>query len=66
MSRRKEIYNDLWEVFRKVYNISDITPKSEKQIELLSGIVDYIDANLSTRRKKIDSKETECSKKSET
>lgn len=62
MSRSKEITNDLWEILRKVYSISEATPQSEKQTQLLNNIVEYIDNNLSTRRKKIDNKETPCSK----
>jgi uncharacterized protein YlxP (DUF503 family) len=61
MSRSKEINNDLWDILRKVYGISDITPKSEKQQQLLDSIVEYIDANLSTRKKRPD-KEKICSK----
>lgn len=64
MSRKKEIRNDLWEVVCKVYSIPVANNKSDKQEELLNRIVDYIDANLSTRRKrpdKVNEKETLCS-----
>lgn len=52
MSRRREIEKDLWEVFKTVYCINETMPKTEKQTEVLNKIVDYIEANLSTRRKR--------------
>jgi hypothetical protein len=61
MSRKKEIANDLWGIFRTIYGISDVAPKSEKQEALINGIVEYIDTNLSTRRKRQE-KEKECLK----
>ena len=51
MDRKKEITNDLWDIMRKVYSINDLALRSEKQEELLKQIVDYIDVNLSVRRK---------------
>ncbi len=60
MNRKKEITNDLWEIMRKVYNINETAPQSEKQEQLLTYIVEYIDNNLSTRRTRQDSKENEC------
>jgi hypothetical protein len=62
MSRRREITNDLWSIMRKVYSISENTPQSQKQEELIESIVEYIDSNLSTRRKRQDNKEKECLK----
>ena len=54
MDRKKEILNDIWEIMRKVYNINESAPQSEKQAEFLQKIVEYIDTNLSTRRKKVE------------
>jgi hypothetical protein len=64
MSRKREIKNDLWEVLCKVYSIPVANNKSDRQEELLNKIVDYIDTNLSTRRKRPDKgneKEIVCS-----
>lgn len=54
MDRKKEISNDLWEIMRSVYNINECAPQSEKQVEFLRRIVEYIDTNLSTRRKRVE------------
>jgi hypothetical protein len=56
MDRKREISNDLWSIVRQVYTIPENASQSDKQILLLAKIVEYIDNNLSTRRKK--SKET--------
>lgn len=61
MNRKKEIQNDLWEIMRTVYTIGATTPQSEKQVEFLTKVVEYLDANLSIRRKRQE-KEKECSK----
>jgi hypothetical protein len=62
MSRKKEIANDIWEIIRAVYSINAASAQSEKQEQLITQIVEYIDTNLSTRRKKQGSKEKECLK----
>ena len=62
MDRKREIYNDIWDIMRNVYSINPLAAQSEKQTEFLQKVVDYIDTNLSTRRKKTDSKEKACSK----
>ena len=62
MNRKKEITNDLWDIMRKVYTIGDLTPRSQKQEEFLEKVVEYIDANLGTRRKRQDPKEKVCLK----
>ena len=64
MNRKKEIAADLWEIMRSVYSINEVAPQSEKQELLITQIVEYIDANLSTRRKKQDTKEKPCLKES--
>lgn len=64
MNRKKEIANDIWDMMREVYQINICAPQSEKQTQFIDKVVEYIDANLSTRRKKQpDDKEKECSKK---
>ena len=62
MNRKKEITNDLWDIMRTVYSINALCARSDKQEELLNKIVEYIDTNLSTRRKRADEKEKPCSK----
>lgn len=58
MDRKKEIYNDIWDIMRKVYNINDSAGQSEKQSEFLQKVVEYIDVNIGTRRKKKEVKDT--------
>lgn len=58
MSRRKDVYKDLYLVFCKVYSTNPEKAPTEKQDVLLNGICDYIENNLSLRRKRKDSKET--------
>ena len=63
MSRKREISNDIWDIFCKVYHITDVERKSDKQKELLDKIIEYIDTNLSTRRKRPEKiKELPCLK----
>lgn len=62
MNRKQEIAVDIWEIMRSVYSINAASAQSEKQEQFITKVVDYIDANLSTRRKKQDGKEKECLK----
>jgi hypothetical protein len=57
MNRKKEISNDIWIIMQGVYSINAASDPSEKQAEFLQKVVEYIDTNLSTRRKKLDSKD---------
>jgi hypothetical protein len=67
MDRKTEISQDIWNIMREVYGISALAGKSEKQALFLDKVVEYIDTNLSTRRKKQDDKEKkECSKQQST
>ena len=66
MSRRDEIAFDLMAILQKIYGINSSAKPSEKQEELIETMVNYLDENLSLRRKQKDSKEKECSTKSET
>lgn len=66
MNRRDEIAFDLMAILRKVYEINPLVKPSEKQEATIEAMVDYLDENLSLRRKSKDSKEKECSNKSET
>lgn len=61
MNRKREIASDIWDIMRQVYKINAASDQSDKQEELITKIVEYIDANLSTRRKK-QVKEKECLK----
>jgi hypothetical protein len=54
MGRKEEIGSDIWEIMRKVYQISEVSPQSQKQEAFINSVVEYIDSNLSTRRKKPD------------
>ena len=65
MNRKKEIANDIWDIMRRVYGISEVTPQSDKQSQFVEDVVTYIDTNLSTRRKQ-ESKEKKCLKQSPT
>lgn len=56
MSRKKEIADNLWHLVRKVYQIGSEVPTSDKQVQLIELMSDYVDQNF-TRRKK----EKECS-----
>ena len=60
MSRDKEISNDVWAIFRRVYKIGEDTPKSDKQIQLLNEIVAYLNAIQPIKQ---DERKTRCSKK---
>ena len=62
MNRKDEIGHDLWAIMREVYQINVASHRSEKQDLLITRIVEYIDMNLSTRRKKQEPKEKSCSK----
>jgi len=61
MSRKDEIARDLMDILRKVYNINPAAEPSEKQLECVKKMVDYLDDNISLRRKKKDVEEKECS-----
>jgi hypothetical protein len=38
----KRVGEDIWEIFRKVYEISSSNPTSEKQQKLLDEVSDYV------------------------
>jgi hypothetical protein len=62
MNRKEEIAKDLMEILRTVYQIHPLCPPSEKQEQVVQKMVDYLDENISLRRKRKDGEEKECSK----
>lgn len=63
MNRRDEIANDLLDILKKVYGIHPLSRTSEKQEELIQTMVNYLEENLSLRRKRKDKdEEKECLK----
>jgi carbamate kinase len=61
MNRKEEIAADLLVILKKVYNISPYAEPSEKQLECVKQMADYLEENISLRRKKKDVEEKECS-----
>ncbi len=53
MDRKKEIRKDIWEIFKKTYSLNEEKGITAKQDEFLDKLVEYLDTNLSLRRKKI-------------
>jgi hypothetical protein len=43
MSKR-DIAEDVWEIFRKVYDIKPNVTKSEKQVALVKSLVEYVES----------------------
>lgn len=66
MNRKEEIARDLMEIMKQVYSIHPLSPPSEKQELLISKMVDYLDSNISLRRKrKLSEEDKECLTESE-
>lgn len=51
MSRKKEIADNLWHLMRKVYEIGSDIPTSDKQIQLIELMSEYVDTNFAKRKK---------------
>lgn len=51
MDRKSEIKKDLWEILKKVYTLNEEKGITVKQNEFLDKTLDYLDANISLRRK---------------
>jgi len=60
MSRKDEIAADLMDILRKVYGINPLAQPSDKQTEVIQKMVDYLEENISLRRKKKGAEEKEC------
>lgn len=41
-----KVRHDVWQILRKVYNISSVSERSEKQTELCDQIAEYVAAKL--------------------
>lgn len=59
MDRKKEIYNDVWEIMRRIYNISTEAAQSDKQIQFLNEVTAYVEDKSS----KQDERKKKCLKK---
>lgn len=57
MSRRNEIKKDIWKIMQDVYRFSDHVEITDKQNDFLDKVVQYLEANISLRRKTDKSKE---------
>lgn len=51
MNRKDEIAADLMDILRKVYQINPLTQPSDKQTEVISKMVNYLEETISLRRK---------------
>lgn len=65
MDRKTEIKKDLWQILKKVYSLNEEKGITAKQEEFLEKAVEYLDANISLRRKVIKDKPPEEKKKEE-
>jgi len=51
MDRKREIKKDIWDILRTVYVINEEKGITDKQQLFLDKIVDYLDSEISLRRK---------------
>lgn len=56
MDRKTEIKKDLWQILKQVYTLNEEKGMTAKQEEFLNKAVDYLDANISLRRKVVKEK----------
>lgn len=59
MDRKTEIKKDLWKILQEVYKLNEAKGVTDKQNEFLDKAVDYLDANISLRRKVVKEKPPE-------
>lgn len=59
MDRKKEIKKDLWQILKQVYVLNEEKGMTAKQEEFLDKTLEYLDANISLRRKVIKEKQPE-------
>lgn len=43
MATKKEIETNVWEIFRKIYDIKPNVVQSDKQVALVNSIVEYVE-----------------------
>lgn len=65
MDRREEIKRDLWQILKQVYMLNEEKGVTDKQNEFLNKAVDYLDDNISLRRKVVKEKPVEKVKEKE-
>ena len=63
MNRKQEVAFDLMSIMKRIYNIHPLSAPSEKQQAMIDAMVDYLEANISLRRKSKE-KDKECSTES--
>lgn len=56
MDRKAEIKKDLWNILRDVYKLNVEKGVTTKQDEFLDKVLEYLDANISLRRKIVKEK----------
>ena len=56
MDRKTEIKNDLWQILKQVYTLNEEKGMTAKQEEFLDKALEYLDANISLRRKVVKEK----------
>lgn len=59
MDRKEEIKKDLWQILKQVYTLNEEKGITNKQEEFLEKAVQYLDANISLRRKIVKEKAVE-------
>lgn len=59
MDRKKEIKKDLWQILKKVYTLNEEKGITAKQDQFLDEMLEYLDANISLRRKVVKEKPVE-------
>lgn len=56
MDRKTEIKKELWKILQKVYTLNEAKGITDKQNEFLDKVMDYLDSEISLRRKVIKEK----------
>lgn len=59
MDRKTEIKKDLWNILRDVYKLNEAKGVTDKQNEFLDKVLDYLDSQISLRRKVVKEKPPE-------
>lgn len=65
MDRKTEIKKELWNILRDVYKLNVEKGVTDKQNEFLDKVMDYLDSEISLRRKVVKEKPPEKKKKEE-
>jgi hypothetical protein len=62
MDRKAEIKTDLWKILKDVYKLNEVKGITIKQNEFLDKMIDYLDSQISLRRKPVKEKPPEIKK----